>query len=139
MKHIRLLLLASLLFAMGCKKEADVRPLADINLLTGRWVSINNPNYEIEFNPNTRQGIYTKVLSGNIYGSKVGDITWKNLEAVDTKTFKGEGLYRGTAGYFLYAEMSLQINGDIINHVSYLGSTGGLTVSGQTNQYKRVN
>ncbi len=120
----------------SCKKEAEPRPLADINRLAGKWINLNN-TYEFVFDPSTRSGTYTKVAP-NANGFKIGDVTLKNVEATDEKTFRGEMLYRGTAGYFLYADIIFTLKDDKISYAAYLGSLGSIDVSGQKGQFKRA-
>lgn len=121
----------------SCKKETEPRPLADIKLLAGNWVNSNNTN-EFVFDPSTRSGTYTKVAP-NANGFKVGDTTLKNVEAIDEKTFRGEMLFRGTDGFFLYVDITFTLKDDKISYTAYLGSLGSIDVSGQKGEFKRIN
>ncbi len=136
----RLLLLALLLAQLtACKTQTEPRPLADLNALQGRWASLTEIGFEFEFDPATRSAKYTKVITGNRYGFKVGDVTLKNVEAVDETTYRGELLYRSGSGYFVFADVKFNLAGDEWIYTSDAGSiSGSLTVSGQTGKLKRV-
>lgn len=130
-------LLSFVTMLQSCRKETEPRPLADINQLAGKWTNLNNTN-EFVFDPSTRSGTYTRVAP-NANGFKVGDVTLKNVEATDEKTFRGEMLYRGTDGYFLYTDITFTLKDDRISYAAYLGTLGLINVSGQKGEFKRAN
>ncbi len=132
-----LALLSFVTILQSCKKEAEPRPLADINLLAGKWANVNNTN-EFVFDPSTRAGTYTRVAP-NANGFKAGDVALKNVEAIDEKTFRGEMLYRGTDGFFLYVDITFILKDDKVSYAAHLGSLGSINVSGQKGEFKRVN
>lgn len=136
-KTLALLLVLTAAALQSCKKETEPRPLADINLLAGTWINVSNTN-EFVFDPSTRSGTYTRVAP-NANGFKAGDITLKNVEAIDEKTFRGEMLYRGTDGFFLYVDITFILQDDKISYAAHLGSLGSINVSGQNGEFKRVN
>ncbi len=134
---IFLAFLGSSAIFQSCRKEAEPRPLADINQLAGKWTNLNNTN-EFVFDPSSRSGTYTRVAP-NANGFKAGDVTLKNVEATDEKTFRGEMLYRGTDGYFLYVDITFTLKDDKISYAAHLGTLGSINVSGQKGEFKRVN
>ena len=138
MKILRTLLLClSLLVTFqSCKTEFEPRPLVDINTLAGKWASAG---YEFAFDPATHSGLFTKVPAGNAFGFKVGDVRFKNVEAVDATTFRGESLYRSASGYYLFADIKITVSGDVLTYTSDAGrSNSSLAVTGQTGTYNRV-
>lgn len=131
-----LALISALAMLQSCKKETEPRPLADINVLAGKWVS--NIGMEIDINPATRQGILTKIPANDQYGRKIGDVQYKNLEAVDATTFRGETRFSSTSGYHLFTDVTVTVENDIMRTVSNVGSLGALSVTGQLGELKRV-
>ncbi len=134
----RLALLTLLLAQLAaCKTKIEPRPLADLNALKGRWASLTDSGFEFEFDPATRSAKYTKVPTGNPYGFKVGDVTLKNVEAINETTYRGELLFR-SAAYFVFADVKFNLAGDEWIYTSDIGTLGSLSVTEQTGKLKRV-
>jgi hypothetical protein len=140
MKHILnfsfLVVSSALLMLAGCKKEAEPRPLADISILSGKWIS--NTGMEVDINSATRQGVLTKIPANDVYGRKIGDVQYKNIEAVDANTFRGETRFTSTTGYHLFTDVKITVENDVMFTVSNVGSLGAISVTGQMGQLKRV-
>jgi hypothetical protein len=139
--RILLTALTLLLFASGCRKEADPRPMADLNLLKGRWSSTGNAgpdNSVMEFDPATRSSTWIQMTTNQV-GFKVGDPNLRNVEAVDERTWRGELMYRSASGYRYFADVRLKLENNELVYTSDAGvTTGNLTVSGQTGKWRRV-
>lgn len=137
----RLLLLALLLAQLtACKTVRDPAPLADLNLLKGKWLYTPLPGFEVEFDPATRTAIFSKVPPGNAFGFIVGETSWENVLATDEKTYRGQIRYRSAAGYYFFADMSLRLlDADRVQINSATQSTSSaLTISDQKTVYTRV-
>jgi hypothetical protein len=136
MKKAIYCILFALLGAGGCTTKTEPRPLADLNLLTGRWVSADG-QYEYEISAAKRNAIFTKVPLNNAFGFKVGEESVRNIEAVDATAYRGETRFRGAAGFYVFADIKYQFNGEELTYTSDVGSTT-ITVTGQKGTLKRV-
>ena len=127
----------------SCSTKTDVRPLADLNALKGRWAGIDNTGnttgYEIDIDPATQVAKFTKVDPYNIYYFTVGEIALKNIEAVDATTYRGETKYRFNLGFYYFADTKLTIVNNELTTVSDSDRISGTSnITGQTTKYKRI-
>lgn len=134
--QIGLVLLFFLAVGSGCKKETELRPMADLTLLAGRWVGSNG--LEIEFDPSGRQATVTRIPPNYTFKVIVGDIQYKNMEAVDHQTYRGLSRYSSTVGYHMFADVTITVVGDNLHTETNAGSIGGVSVTGQKGQMQRV-
>jgi hypothetical protein len=135
----RIYFLSLLLLAASCRK-AELEPLADLSKLEGDWRSTDFPiAVTINFKKTEGAARITQV-AGNAYAFRTNDVFWKDLVALDSKTFRIAQLNKSRTGYYVFQSGRLTILSDTELRLTLSGESddaGLLPLHGKTALFRR--
>jgi hypothetical protein len=120
MKFLTVLFFGVLL--TGCKKT-EPEPLADINVLNGRWTSSNFPvAVTVDFSNKDTTARITAVATNSHYLYK-NDVFWRSFTPIGANTFRFSQLTKSRSGYYAFIAAKGTLSSPNQLDIEYSGPT----------------